>query len=172
MNSPSLPHPEDSRGGKERKDSVFHTPGAQHTPLPQAPSDSPLAHIWDRDSAPALGSTAELRKAPAHPTQTHSALAPTPCPYPALLQWFFLGVKLTLCPMFPCRTEYGGKRGMPHCIQPSFSLHSFQSYMLFLLIQMEILLGEEQLHSSQKELGYRDQHPQPTVAVCPPNKGS
>lgn len=91
---------------EERKDSVFYTPSVQHTPLPQAPPDSPLAHIWDRNSVPALGSTEKLRKAPTHPIQTHPALAPAPCPYPALLQGFFLGIKLTVCQMLPCRSEY------------------------------------------------------------------
>lgn len=83
----------------------------------------PLTHMWDRNSVPALGSTEKLSKARARPTRTHSALAPTPCPYPAPLRWLFLGIKLTLGQMFPCRTECGGKRGMPHYTQPSIPLH-------------------------------------------------
>lgn len=154
------PIPSSLQGQHRRKGRIqFSTAlSVKHTPLPQAPSDSLLAHIWDRNSVPALGSTEKLRKARARPTQTHSALAPTPCPYPALLRWFFLGIKLTLGQMFPCRSECGGKRGMPHYTHPSISLHWLfpELHVIPSDPKEDFVRPRTQLHSSHKETGYQD----------------
>lgn len=140
------PIPSSLQGQHRRKGRIqFSTAlSVKHTPLPQAPSDSPLAHTWDRNSVPALGSTEKLRKARARPTQTHSALAPTPSPYPALLRWFFLGIKLTLGQISPAEVNVEGREGCPTTLTPpSLCTGCSQSYMLFLLTQRKILLGQQ-----------------------------
>lgn len=156
VNSPSLPHSKDSTGGREGfsfpQPSVSSTHRC-HRHLLTPPLLTPGTETQFLHLAPQRSSG---RHEPG--PHKHSALAPTPSPYPALLRWFFLGIKLTLGQMFPCRSECGGKTGMPHYTQPSISLHWLfpEIHVIPSDPKEDFVRPRTQLHSSHKEPGHQD----------------
>lgn len=159
------------------------------TGLPQACSDSPLTHSWERSLFPTLGSTEEERaqkgdegKTATRTTQTDSARAATPWPRPALLQhsWYssvLLGINLTPCQRrTPADAEYRVKSGKPDYTQPFFSLHQLvrELHVIFFLTPKDDSVSRIiQLHSLSKRAGARTRgytHPLNARSVLLPAK--